>query len=77
MSPDNSKFVSVSSDKQIIVHDVKTHAALSKVAAAHEMGIYDAFWFDDGTVATCSADNTIKIWTVSSDGQIEIKDTLI
>lgn len=71
LSPDNTKFATVSSDKSIIVHDVATQAILSKTAGAHEMGIYDIKWLDNGSFATCSADNTIKIWSVAADGNIE------
>lgn len=77
MSPDNTKFITVSSDKSIVVHDVSNHAVLSKADGAHEMGIYDARWLDNNLVATCSADNTIKIWSVAADGSIEHKDTFI
>jgi len=77
VSPDNSKFVTVSSDKSIAVHDVQSQAMLSKTNAAHEMGIYDACWIDNATLATCSADNTVKLWTVTPDGKLEHKDTLV
>lgn len=77
MSPDNSKFVTVSSDKSIAVHDVATQAMLSKTNAAHEMGIYDVCWLDPATIATCSADNTLKLWTVTAEGALEHKDTFV
>jgi WD40 repeat protein len=76
VSPDNSKFITVSSDKQIAVFDAKTNAQLSKTTA-HSMGIYDARWLDNNTVASCSADNTVKTWSVNADGLIEHKDTFI
>ena len=80
VSPDNSKFVTVSSDKSIkifAVADLKG-GALASVDAAHEMGIYDVRWLNDNTIATCSADNTLKTWTVTSEEagcKIEEKDT--
>jgi WD40 repeat protein len=77
VSPDNSKFVTVSSDKSIVVHDVATQAVLSKTDGAHEMGIYDVRWLDSAHIASCSADNTIKIWSVAADGAIEAKDTFV
>ena len=77
VSPDNTKFVTVSSDKSIVVHDVASQAVLSKTDAAHEMGVYDARWLDNNLVATCSADNTLKLWSVAADGAIEHKDTFV
>jgi WD40 repeat protein len=41
------------------------------------MGIYDVCWLDNSTIATCSADNTIKLWAVSAEGNLESKDTFI
>lgn len=77
VSPDNSKFVTVSSDKSIAVHDVVTQALLSKTNAAHEMGIYDVCWLDNATISTCSADNTLKLWNINAEGGLEHKDTFI
>jgi WD40 repeat protein len=59
------------------VHDVATQAVLSKTASAHGMGIYDMKWLENGTFVTGSADNTIKIWSVTAEGKIENKDTFI
>ena len=41
------------------------------------MGIYDARWLNDNFIVTCSADNTIKTWSVSAEGALESKDTFI
>jgi len=41
------------------------------------MGIYDMKWLENGTFVTGSADNTIKIWSVTAEGKIENKDTFI
>lgn len=69
--------MTVSSDKSIIVFDVFSRAVLSKVESAHEMGIYDVRWLSDNSIVTCSADNTLKTWSVSTEGSLEIKDTFI
>lgn len=50
------------------MHDVATQAVLSKTESAHGMGIYDIKWLSDGIFVTGSADNTIKIWSVTAEG---------
>lgn len=41
------------------------------------MGIYDARWIDNASFVTCSADNTIKLWSVTEEGQVELKNTFL
>lgn len=41
------------------------------------MGIYDVKWLDNNSIVTCSADNTIKTWNVTAEGQVEIKNTFV
>lgn len=38
--------------------------------AAHAMGIYDAWWLDDNSFLSCSADNNIKCWSVDADAAV-------
>lgn len=65
VSPDNNRYVTVSSDKKLILRDVKTHETTDVIDKAHTAGIYDTKWLSDELLATCSADNTLKIWSVS------------
>ena len=61
---DGSMFVSVSSDKSIILHDTATLEPLQKIEKAHGKGVMDVFWIDDEQILTCSTDNTLKIWNI-------------
>ena len=76
VSPDNSKYVTVSSDKQLILRDIPNHEQLDVVAKAHSAGIYDVKWINEAHFATCSADNTVNIWSVSAEGKLELTRTL-
>lgn len=74
-SPDGTRFISVSSDKQAIVYDGTTGEVVGKLdtASQHAGGIYAVAWSPDGTrVATCSGDKSVKTWdmtaTVSGGG---------
>ena len=69
--------MTISSDKSIGVWSALETSVLSKVDAAHEMGIYDVKWLDQSTFVTCSADNTIKTWHVNSEGKVEQNQTFI
>lgn len=62
LSPDNTRFVTASLDKQIGVFDAKTFEQTGTIAKGHTMGIYDALWVNDNQLATCSADNRVKVW---------------
>lgn len=68
---DGSQFVSVSSDKTIIVHDTQTLETVQKIEKAHGKGIVDVAWLDFDSLLTISTDNTAKIWSVK-----EGKETL-
>ena len=45
--PDGKQFVSVSSDKTIIVYDTETLEQVKKIEKAHNKGIMDVCWIDD------------------------------
>jgi len=62
LSPDGSKFATVSADKSICVFDTETDALIKHYKACHAMGIYDMDWCDDNSFVTCSADNNVKKW---------------
>ena len=78
-SKDNTKIFTVSSDKSIVMYDPEEQAVKAKLDGAHDMGIYDGRWLQNNNTcfATCSADNTIKLWDVSNPEGIEHKDTLL
>lgn len=60
LSPDKTKFATVSADKSVCVFDSKTGDVLKHYPSAHSMGIYDVVWLDDSSFATASADNSVK-----------------
>jgi len=60
LSPDKSKFATVSADKSICVFDCKTAEVVKHYPCAHSMGIYDLVWIDNTIFATASADNSVK-----------------
>ena len=66
---DGSQFLSVSSDKQIQVYDTSSLEVVKTIDKAHGKGIIDANWIDNETIASCSTDATIKIFTVK-DGAL-------
>lgn len=69
----------MSSDKSIALFDPVEQAVRTKLDGAHEMGIYDGRWLHNGSscFATCSADNTVKLWDVSNPETIAHKDTFV
>jgi WD repeat-containing protein 1 (actin-interacting protein 1) len=70
-SPDGSKFISVSSDKQGIVYDGTTAAVIGKLdtATGHAGSIYSVAWSADGTrVVTSGGDKTVKMWDMTGAG---------
>ena len=66
LSPDKSKFGTVSADKSIAIFDAKTAELIKHYPAAHAMGVYDIVWLNDTTFLTASADNSVKQWTLES-----------
>ncbi|KAL0479996.1 actin interacting protein with WD40 repeats [Acrasis kona] len=68
-SPDNLRFVAVSSDKTISIFDGKTgeKQGVFDSAGAHTGSIYSVAWSPDNkTIATASGDKTVKIWDADS-----------
>lgn len=63
-SPDGKYLVSVGSDRVIVVYDGKTGEYIKKLENAHNGGIFGISWYKDSQFATCSADNTVKLWDV-------------
>ena len=60
LSPDKTKFGTVSADKSIAIFDAKTGETIKHYPAAHAMGIYDIVWINDTSFITASADNSVK-----------------
>ncbi|GAA6021097.1 hypothetical protein JCM10207_003362 [Rhodosporidiobolus poonsookiae] len=69
-APSGALFVSAGSDGQVLLYDGQTgeeKGALVEGSAAHEKGVFAAsFSRDSKTVATSSADRTVKLWDVES-----------
>ncbi|RPB00970.1 WD40 repeat-like protein [Choiromyces venosus 120613-1] len=70
-SPDGEHFVSVGTDRKIILYDGKTGEFKTEIAygdAAHRGGIYSVSWSKDSTrFVTASADQTVKVWDLRSE----------
>jgi WD40 repeat protein len=64
LSPDGSKFATVSADKSIAVFDAVSGEMTKHFKTAHAMGVYDLSWIDNHTFVSCSADNLVKKWHV-------------
>ena len=66
-SPSGDQFVSVSSDKQILLYDGKTGEKTGQIPCDHAGSLYSIAWSPCGKkLATASADKTVKIWNVES-----------
>ncbi|GAA5867662.1 hypothetical protein JCM1840_006648 [Sporobolomyces johnsonii] len=69
-APDGSLFVSAGSDGQVFLYDGLTgedKSALRDGEAAHAKGVFAASFARDGkTVATSSADRSVKLWDVEA-----------
>ncbi|KRX08534.1 WD40-repeat-containing domain [Pseudocohnilembus persalinus] len=74
-SPDGLYFITVSSDKKIILFDGKDGTKLSELQNAHNGGILQCDWLNENEFVTSSADKTIKVWEIS-DNNIQEKNTL-
>ncbi|KAI9101542.1 hypothetical protein K1719_023786 [Acacia pycnantha] len=78
-SPDGSKFLSVSSDKEGIIYDGKSGEKIGELSSegAHTGSIYAVSWSPDGKqVLTVSADKSAKVWDISDDNIGKVKKTL-
>lgn len=71
LSPDGTKFATVSADKSIAMFDSKSQERLQHIQGAHTKGIYDLSWLNDESFVTCSADNSFKIWKVGQDEPVQ------
>jgi WD40 repeat protein len=67
---EGSQFVSVSSDKTIIIHDTQTLDTVQKIEKAHSKGIIDVAWLDLESLVTVSTDATAKLWSVKEGKEI-------
>ncbi|KAJ6765009.1 ACTIN-INTERACTING PROTEIN 1-1 [Salix koriyanagi] len=78
-SPDGSKFISASSDKQGILFDGKTGEKIGQISSedGHKGSIYAVSWSPDGKqVLTVSADKSAKVWEICDDGSGKLTKTL-
>ncbi|KAK4280719.1 hypothetical protein QN277_012303 [Acacia crassicarpa] len=78
-SPDGSKFLSVSSDKNGIIYDGKSGEKIGELSSegGHTGSIYAVSWSPDGKqVLTVSADKSAKVWDISDDNIGKVKKTL-
>ncbi|KAJ1965321.1 WD40 repeat-like protein [Dipsacomyces acuminosporus] len=72
-SPDDKYFVTVGSDKKIILYDGKTGDFIRQVgagdqASAHQGSIYAVSWSPDSKhIVTSSGDRTCKFWHIEED----------
>lgn len=71
-SPNGKFFVTVSSDKTIVLFDSETLEVVKKIDKAHTKGIMDVNWIDDSKIATCSSDNEVKHWNIVEGDQAEL-----
>ena len=65
-SPSGERLVTVGSDKSIIVYsgtDIALQGYVGDEGKAHDKGILDVHWIDDGNFATCGNDCAVKLWS--------------
>jgi WD40 repeat protein len=72
-APDGSRFASVSSDKLGVIYDGTTGDVIGKLdqtaGACHSGSILSCAWSPDSkSLATASADKTVRVWDVSGAG---------
>jgi WD repeat-containing protein 1 (actin-interacting protein 1) len=67
---DGKFFISVSSDKSIVLYDTETLEVVRKIDKAHNKGIIDAIWINDAEIVTCSSDNEVKYWNIETGAPI-------
>ncbi len=70
-SKDGKFFISVSSDKSIVLYDTESLEVVRKIEKAHNKGILDALWLNDTTIITSSSDNEIKFWNIETGTEIK------
>ena len=61
----NTKIISCSHDKTIIIRDIEENKILHHLKG-HGSWIWDMILLNDGRLASCSADRTIKIWNITT-----------
>lgn len=63
---DGQHFITVSQDKAIKVHNFESRELIVEKAGIHSMGINDFCQTqNEGEIATCSSDRTIKVWKLN------------
>ena len=67
------RFLSVSSDKSIVLYDSETFEELHRIDKAHNKGIIDAVWISEESsmVMTASTDNTVKLWDLEAQQELK------
>ena len=55
-------FVSVSSDKKLVLYDGLSCDVVKEVSNAHEGSIYGLAWINNETIVTVSSDKYVKYW---------------
>ncbi|PRT52571.1 putative WD repeat-containing protein C9G1.05 [Wickerhamiella sorbophila] len=73
-SPSGEKFVSVGSDRQVIIYDGKTGDFETLIDTKHSGSIFAVSWKDDNTIVTASADATVKLTDISTNKVLESWD---
>lgn len=71
LSPDGSKFATVSADKSVAVFNTADGEMVKHITGCHKMGIYDLVWTGEQEFITCSADNNVKKWSLESDTAVK------
>lgn len=61
-SPSGAYFISVSSDKKMVLFDGSTFEMMKEKQNCHERSIMGVDWIDDKAFVTVSADKAIKVW---------------
>ncbi len=65
-SPSGGHVVSVGADRSIVLYEGKTGQFERQISNAHDGGIFAVDWCDEKSFVTCSADSTVRLWSVDS-----------
>jgi WD40 repeat protein len=72
-SPSGDHYVSVGSDRRIVLYD-KDGVPVKEHENAHDGGIYGCGWTSSLEFVTGSADGTVRYWKVEGDTMVKLKE---